>query len=289
MHRRRAGERRIMVIMRPLYRVFSGVEMNELRPVDIRTYIRNRRAQGLSASTVNKEIGLLSAGINYARREWGWNIDNPAAGCREKEPEGRVRWISKAEAAALLRAAENQYRTPHLVAFIVLALNTGCRKGELLNLDWQRVDLQRGLIHLYAEHTKAGKRRSIPLNTDARAALLKRANYRATNCPDSPWVFCHKNGERVQNVKRSFASVCQNVGITNFRIHDMRHTCAAWLVTAGVPLLEVRELLGHSTIKMTERYAHLAPENLRAAVSRLDGSSHSGHTQVMSPTLVSAK
>jgi integrase len=61
-------------------------------------------------------------------------------------------------------------------------------------------------------------------------------------------------------------------------IHDLRHTCAAWLVSAGVPLAEVRDLLGHSTVKMTERYAHLAPENVRRAVAVLEGRSHSGHT-----------
>lgn len=74
-------------------------------------------------------------------------------------------------------------------------------------------------------------------------------------------------------------TACRRGGIKDFRIHDMRHTCAAWLVTAGVPLAEVRDLLGHSTVKMTERYAHLAPENVRAAVTRLDAVSRFGHGQ----------
>lgn len=75
----------------------------------------------------------------------------------------------------------------------------------------------------------------------------------------------------------AFEKVCKQVGIENLRIHDLRHTCAAWLVTAGVPLAEVRDLLGHQTIGMTERYAHLAPENIRAAVAKLDEQSRSGH------------
>ena len=66
-------------------------------------------------------------------------------------------------------------------------------------------------------------------------------------------------------------TACRRAGIKDFRIHDLRHTCAAWLVSMGVPLTEVRDLLGHSTVKMTERYAHLAPENVRAAVEQLDG------------------
>ena len=71
-------------------------------------------------------------------------------------------------------------------------------------------------------------------------------------------------------MKRAFATACRRAGIANFRIHDLRHTCAAWLVSNRVPLAEVRDVLGHTTVKMTERYAHLAPENLRAAVSVLD-------------------
>jgi integrase len=100
---------------------------------------------------------------------------------------------------------------------------------------------------------------------------MGRKRFRAQHCPASPWVFCDKEGDRVQSVKRSYATACRKAGIEDFRIHDLRHTCAAWLVTAGVPLTEVRDLLGHSTVKMTERYAHLAPENVRAAVTLLEG------------------
>jgi integrase len=72
-------------------------------------------------------------------------------------------------------------------------------------------------------------------------------------------------------VQRSFGTACERAGIADFRFHDLRHTCAAWLVQVGVPLTEVRDVLGHSTIKMTERYAHLAPENVRAALALLEG------------------
>jgi hypothetical protein len=98
--------------------------------------------------------------------------------------------------------------------------------------------------------------------------------------PGKPLGFAHRNGQRIQDVKRAFASACQRAGITDFRIHDLRHTCAAWLVSADVSLAEVRDLLGHTTIKMTERYAHLAPENVRVAVSVLEGNvSRSGHAR----------
>jgi integrase len=123
------------------------------------------------------------------------------------------------------------------------------RKGEMLGLEWRRVDLKANLVYLGAEHTKAGKRRSVPLNAEARSALLSRAKY----CPASPWVFTNRKGERIESIKTSISSACQNAGIEDFTVHDLRHTCAAWLVSAGASLIEVRDLLGHSTIRMTER------------------------------------
>lgn len=256
---------------------FQDREMNTLKPLDVRQYVSDRKQDGVSNATVNRELEVLSAAINYASREWEWALPNPVPGRYLDEPEGRVRWITKAEAAALLRAAASEPKAPHLPDFISLALHTGMRRSEILGLEWRRVDLQTELIYLEAEHTKAKKRRSVPVNRSARSSLMNRLRFRAAHCPGSPWVFCREDGERIKDVKRSFATACRRAGILDFRVHDLRHTCAAWLVTAGVPLSEVRDLLGHSTIIVTERYAHLSPENVRSAVARLD-QSHSGHT-----------
>ena len=261
-----------------LYPVFSGRNLGEISPGEVRRYIARRKSEGAAASTINKEVGLFSSACNYARKEWDWHIPNPAAQCRQREPEGRVRWISRAEAAALIRAARQDKRARHLPDFIQLALHTGCRKGELLGLEWRRVSRQEGLIFLEADHTKTAKRRSVPLNAEAHSAILSRMRFRAEHCPDSPWVFAHKDGSRIGDIKKSFAAACKRAGLEDFRVHDLRHTCAAWLVTAGVPLAEVRDLLGHKSIAMTERYAHLAPDNIRAAVSQLEGTkSRFGH------------
>lgn len=259
---------------------FKGKNMNDLVARDVRGYIEFRRGK-VKPSTINRELCLLSAAINFARREWEWDLPNPISGRKLKEPEGRVRWIARAEAHALIKAAENEPGAPHLADFVRLALHTGCRKQEMLGLEWERVDLRQNLFFLEPEHTKTTKRRSIPLNQVARSSLLGRANFRTKHCPDSPWVFCHKDGRRVKDVRRSFATACQRAGIQNFRIHDMRHTCAAWLVSSNVPLTAVKDLLGHTSVKMTERYAHLAPENVREAVNALDETwSHSGHSGV---------
>ena len=95
-------------------------------------------------------------------------------------------------------------------------------------------------------------------------------NRLSNNSPWTPWVFARENGTEIKAAKRSFKTACRRAGIEDFHIHDLRHTCAAWLVSAGVPLTEVRDLLGHASVVMTERYAHLSPDNVRAAVARLD-------------------
>ena len=147
----------------------------------------------------------------------------------------------------------------------------------MLGLEWRRVDLRSNLIYLDARHTKTKRRGSIPLNVAAKDALLGRARFRATHCPDSPWVFCHRDGRRIGDIKHSFTSACERARIEDFRIHDLRHTCAAWLVQAGAPLDRVRDLLGHTSIATTEIYAHLAPENVREAVNLLAPTSRFCH------------
>src|SRR5258708_5756010 len=265
----RSPERAKYAIQR-LMTTFSGRMMERLRRADISAYIEMRKAAGVGPYTVNRELDLLSAAINYARKRWDWDIQNPVAGMSLREPEGRLRWISHAEADVLIREAEKEPRSPHLADFIRLALNTGCRKNELLKLSWDRVDLKSNLLRLEGRDTKSGKRRAVPLNEEARRALLNRARFRAEHCPDSGWVFSNRKGKRVQNVHNGFKGARGRAKIMDLRVHDLRHTCASWLVQAGVPLLKVSKLLGHSTIEMTERYAHLAPENLKAAVSVLD-------------------
>lgn len=269
------GEKRSVVrdaySAKPLRAFFTGRELQTLKRADVRSYIDKRKGQGVKGATINREIGLLSSAINYARREWDWEIQNPAEAMRLKEGEGRRRFATVEQAAALIRAAERHKWAPYLADLIRLALNTGCRRGELLGLEWSRIDLEAKTLRLGGKDTKNGKARLVPLNNEACLSLQSRFSYREAHCPESPWVFTTKGGVRLNTVQSSWEAVLREVGLEDFHFHDLRHTCGSWLVQAGVPLFDVKEVLGHSTIRMTERYAHFAPENVRAAVDRLPG------------------
>ena len=257
--------------------LLPGRTIQSLKPVDIHGFIAQERNRGMTNGTINRALAFMGAAVSFCNRALGWNLPNPVQGHKLKEPEGRTRWITRDEADHLITMARQQTRAPWLADLITLALNTGMRRGEMLGLEWGRVDFQARRIRLEAQHTKAGKGRTVPLNDTARAALINQARFRAVHCPSSPWVFCDKAGNRLRTVKSSFITACRLAGIEDFHFHDLRHTFAAWLVTAGIPLPEVRDLLGHASVTMTERYAHLSPENLRAAVSVLDTLSRSSH------------
>jgi len=224
---RRRNEDVVRLHVWRLKQSFSGKVMETLSSSDITRYIQKRKAGGVSNATVNRELEVLSAAINFAGRELDWVIPNPVAGRMLKEPEGRLRWLTRPEAVTLIRAAEQQSKAPHLAPLIQLALHTGMRRGELLGLEWERVDLRSEIIYLEGQHTKAGKRRTVPINAVARNAILNRARFRSEHCPDSPWVFCDAKGKRIASVQRSFGTACERAGTADFRFRDLRHTCAA--------------------------------------------------------------
>lgn len=252
---------------------FTGRELATLGPPDMRAYIDLRKAADAKPATINRELGLLSVAINFSIKWWGWKLENPVRGCRLKPPKSRVRFLSDDEAVRLLKAAREAKRSPHLLPFILIALHTGCRSGELLGLEWSRVDLQNGLIHFDPEDTKDEEARSVPLNDVALEALKHLMAFRDQFCPKSPWVFCNRKGLRIASVKTGFRLALKKAGIQNFRIHDQRHTAASWAINSGASLSAVRDMLGHASVKMTEKYAHLEPYKVRE-VSSLLGKKH---------------
>jgi integrase len=246
---------------------FRGNALNSLGAADVQAYIDQRRAEGVGPATVNKELNLLSAALTYARRRLQWDVPNPVEGMRLRPPEGRIRWIDGATAERLI--AEAGKIRSYLADFVQLGLHTGMRKGEMLGLTWDRVDLDQGMVYLTDKDQKNGKHGSVPLNEEALAALQRRREHREQHCPESVWVFANRAGERIANIRKGFATACEKAGIADFHPHDLRHTCAAWLVQSGVEIRVVCELLRHSSIQVTMRYAHLSSKSVREAVDRL--------------------
>jgi integrase len=170
----------------------------------------------------------------------------------------RLRFLSLEEMERLLAVADDVLR-PLLLA----ALHTGLRRSELFRLTWQNVDFKRGVLRML--HTKNGERRELPL-TDTLRDTLQQLPRRL----NSDYVFPGKTGHGLVDIRKRFHRALREAGIEAFVFHDLRHTFASHLVMAGVDLMTVKEFLGHKDIKMTLRYAHLAPDYKRAAINRLD-------------------
>lgn len=152
--------------------------------------------------------------------------------------------------------------TDHITPLVLLALNTGLRRGELLGLEWHDVDLNKKLVWVRAESSKTGTSRAVELNEEAVEVLR-------TWGLGKGLVFPGPQGDVMGTVKTAWVKLLDAAQIKKFRFHDLRHTFASKLVQRGVPLQVVQELLGHASMIMTQRYAHLAPSQRRAAVELL--------------------
>ena len=224
----------------------------------IKAYIAARQAAGRKPSTINRELALLSVAINEAIED-GFPVPNVIKGRKLREPEGLTRWLTREEVVRLMDAAL-QTAQPALADWLLVAVHTGLRAGELAAMQWQHIALER--LTVQAADAKSQRSRTVPLTPEALAAIRRQPKR-------SMFVWTHGDGQPIKDVRGSLEKACQIAGIERITPHVLRHTCASWLVQAGVPLYSVQRWLGHSTIKMTERYAHLAPEHLQEGVAAL--------------------
>jgi len=208
----------------------------------------------LSAASINRLLALLRHLLRIAHEEWELLPAVPKIKL-EKEPEGRIRWLEPDEEARLLAACAKS-KTKHLANVVTVALESGLRKGELLGLTWDRVDPSRGVLRL--EVTKSGKRREVPMREvvdNILAGLPSKREGRVWPAGD---------------IRTAFEKAVAEAKLEDFHFHDCRHHFASWFVMDGGSLQALQRLLGHATLAMTMRYAHLAPNYIRGEVLKTE-------------------
>ena len=257
------------VTVKALRAFFSGLMISQITTKVIAEY-RNMRLKSVKPATVYQDLALLRRMFNVAIKEWEWCKDNPVSRLSFSvgNRNARDRWLTLEEEKMLLEKATNP---DWLRSLLMVALHTGMRRGEILDLRWQNVDLLKRLIRIVK--SKNGEKRTIPMSNTL-VDLFKGMNVRDI----SGGVFPISKS----SVRHAFDKVVEKASLEDFRFHDLRHTFATRLVQNGVDVFKVKELLGHKTITMTMRYAHHYPESLRSSVEVLDNCYNSATFGVMS-------
>lgn len=239
----------------------GDLALSEVTPAVI-TETRAKLLKKVSGPTSNRYLAALSALLMIAEKEWMWIDQNPVRKIRRRpEHRGRVRFLSKEERKSLLEACEAN-SDPRLYPLVLFALTTGARKGELLGLKWSDVDLKNRRARL--RKTKNNDRRTISFPGPA-GDLLKRMS----KTPHiSGYVFANPEGKPLFREK-TWRKALSAAKIEDFRFHDLRHTAASYLAMSGATLPELAAFLGHRTLAMVQRYAHLTEPHSEAVAERM--------------------
>ena len=231
--------------------------LNHINGDVIWSIVQGELRKGNKPATVNRYLATIRNLLRTARDEWQWIDSIPMVRLLPGEVE-RDRWLTREEADRLVSVCPD-----HLSATVRFALATGCRAREILDLEWNRVDLQRQTAWL--NQTKNGTPRGVPLNRDAVAVLREQIGKHPRFC----FTF---RGERIKHniSNHAWFSALQQAGLENFRFHDLRHTWASWHRQAGTSCDELKELGGWKTRSMVDRYAKFATEHLSFAAARIE-------------------
>jgi integrase len=218
------------------------------------------------SGTVVRYLSALSAVYAACVNDYGWLEESPMSKVkRPKEPRGRVRFLSDDERARLLIACKDS-TNDCLYLCVILALSTGMRRAELMTLQWPDVDLKAGAVILHK--TKNGERRRVPI---AGLGLKLLREYAKVRRLDTPYLFpgiIHK--DKPLNLRPHFKAALAAASITDFRWHDLRHCTASYLAMNGASLSEIAEVLGHKTLNMVKRYAHLSDSHVSNVVASMN-------------------
>jgi len=222
--------------------------------------IQRKRAGG----TVNRYLAALSKAFSDAQREMHWVSENSVRRVsKEPEARGRVRYLATRERKALLTACRES-QLPELELLVMLAMTTGMRRGEILQLRWNDVDLKRG--HAVLHKTKNRERRAVRLVRQVVVLLKKRASQKRQ---DSDLIFGTPDGKQLDPT-HWFQKAVEQAKLDDFRFHDLRHTAASYMAMSGATGAEIAAVLGHKTLQMVKRYAHLSDSHTSAVVDRMN-------------------
>ena len=223
------------------------------------------RGKKRSQASVARFMAALSHAYTLAIKEWGWVEDNPMRKVQKpKEPRGRVRFLDDEEREKLLEACKKSHE-PFLYPVVVLAISTGARKSEILNLTWADIDLKRKVAILH--HTKNNERRALPLAGVALECVKGLAEFRRI---DTRLLFPDESGRKPILIRAPWQKALKKAGIEDFKFHDLRHSAASYLAMSGASLAEIAEVLGHKTLQMVKRYSHLSEQHTASVVNRMN-------------------
>jgi integrase len=253
---------RIAAAVKALVPFWEGVTVGQVTGETCRAYARARQR---SAGTVRRELGVLRAAVNHAHKEG--RLTRVVGFDLPPRPEPRDRWLTRQEAAALLRAALREPRVRlYLPLFILLGLYTGARKEAILSLRWSQVDLTAGRIDFNLPGVRRTNKRRAHIPVPRRLlGTLARAQVRGTELG----FVVNDSGKRLGDLKRGFSSACRRAGLVDVTPHTLRHTCATWLMQRGVAKWEAAGFLGMSVETLEAVYGHHAPDYLRSAAEAL--------------------
>lgn len=245
--------------------------LSDLTPILITEY-RDRLQQEItvrgtmrSNGSVRRHLAALSHMFSIAIKEFGWLQENPMVKVNKpKEARGRARFLSQDERERLLASCKES-SNPYLYTVVTLAISTGMRQGELMNLRWSDTDLEKGKAILHK--TKNGDRRAVPI-TGLALRLLQ--NLRSGDGSNNVLLFPSKEDPRKPiDLRFAWERALKDSGIEGFRFHDLRHTAASYLAMNGASLTEIAEILGHKTPSMAKRYAHLSESHTAKVVASM--------------------
>ena len=219
-----------------------------------------------SGATINRYLATLSHMLNVAKKEWRLIDRNPVADiAKKKEGRGRTCFLSDAEREKLLEVCAAS-GWPQLHTLVVLAISTGARRGELITLKWDAVDLRAGKA--IVTETKNGEARTLPLVGKALEALRA---MKLQGSAKSEYVFPNPSGFPgfFDHFDHRWRDALTAAGLEGFRFHDLRHCCASYLAANGASLLEIADVLGHKTLAMVRRYSHLTQSHKASVIERM--------------------